>query len=1275
MEEKTYDIEFDSGKYGEISEVGVDVGSVKNLSSLISGPTAALPKSDEEGENKVSLISLKYQIRSGAAGKTIEIPVTISTANYDVTVTVKIDVKKTVEIEVSDTEHVYESGVARNISVEITTPGLPASLEDYITVSYYPVDENNGVLAGADPVLQAVAAGKYLYVIDFDKEDYRALYTIGEMFRVKDGDVSLPDLEEYENVGYMTIRSQAGVLKPITFAEGAVSVYVTEGTYTNELNNENTGGTLKYRSSNEEIATVAADGTVTLNKAGTVTITAEYSRPNYTTVYASYILTVSKKPVNVAAVDDSVVYGEDWDEEDWHKNTSVTYSDGLTADDFEGALFFKTNYKTGSGVGEYTITPGGLTSEKYEIEYVPAVLTVEPRELEASRFTVVSEGKTYDGTDAARASVTEMPGVLDADKNLVSVAGTAAYSSPDAGERTVTYTISRLTGAKAQNYTLKGATAVTSGNYTISPMKIYFIVGQTTFVYDGKDKEIAVYASDELGRPFSGYTIGYIDGDGKETTPNAAGTYTAEIVLNDSHNYKTSQGSIPVTVSEASQDQLFIAGLPGTVQYKDSFTLEAFGGADGGTYQWSSDNGDLTFNDDTLAAPTVTVGGAVGKKVTLKVTKSKENYGSISAKVVFIPQAKVVTFELGNLVHTYDGQRHEISFAPVEDFTPVLSGEGKNVEVTCTLTSDPSVTEPVGAGVYSVFYEITDERYTGGGTATMYINKADASITLSAENPQGAGGNRSVDLTAVVSGVNGEKPDGSVPFYNGDTALGTVELTNGTAVFTWTQVPAGSHTIKAAYGGNQNYAGAENTTTYNAGSNEQAELVIEEVTGKTFGGEPFKLEVTGGSGLGTLSYKVKSGDSVSVDETTGLVTILAAGESTIEVIKAADDNYNEAKAEVTIKIAQAVPAIEEDGAPTAARVEAGQTLSASSLSGGRVTGLDGTELKGTWAWKDGEKEMSGTGTFEKTAVFTPEDTNYAAIETPVSVTVYSSSPSGGGGGGGGGSVTSYTVTFDTQGGSSIDSVKVNRNGTVAKPEDPVREGYTFEGWFTDADCTGAYDFDTKVTKNITLYAKWTEKTTEPVDPEDPAGDGEWENPFADVAEGDWFYDYVRYAHENGLFAGVSGTEFDPDEGMTRAMIVTVLYRAEGEPATGNESRSDSFDDVALQSWYGPAVYWAQMNGIVKGYSDEVFAPDKLITREEMAAIMYRYAGYKGVDTSAAGDLSQFSDQAQIANWARGNVEWTVGYGLISGRNNGTLDPKGNITRAETAAILQRFLEK
>ena len=137
------------------------------------------------------------------------------------------------------------------------------------------------------------------------------------------------------------------------------------------------------------------------------------------------------------------------------------------------------------------------------------------------------------------------------------------------------------------------------------------------------------------------------------------------------------------------------------------------------------------------------------------------------------------------------------------------------------------------------------------------------------------------------------------------------------------------------------------------------------------------------------------------------------------------------------------------------------------------------------------------------------------------------------GGGGGGGTTRYTVTFDTQGGSGIDSIRVNRNGTVTKPADPTREGYTFGGWFTDKECTEAFDFDTKVTKNLTLYAKWTEDGAQPTPPP-----SEWKNPFADVAESDWFYDAVRYANENGLFAGVSDTEFAPDTAMTRGMLVT-----------------------------------------------------------------------------------------------------------------------------------------
>ena len=331
---------------------------------------------------------------------------------------------------------------------------------------------------------------------------------------------------------------------------------------------------------------------------------------------------------------------------------------------------------------------------------------------------------------------------------------------------------------------------------------------------------------------------------------------------------------------------------------------------------------------------------------------------------------------------------------------------------------------------------------------------------------------------------------------------------------------------------------------------------------------------------------------------------------------------------------------------------------------GKLSELPTAERSGRYRFKGWYTEKSGGTEVTKETVFTEDTTVYAQ---------WSYTGGSFGGGGGGISVTRYTVTFDTQGGSEIDSVRVTRNSTVAKPEEPTREGYIFEGWYTDKECSEAYDFDTKVTKNITLYAKWTEETPdEPTDPDEPENPDEWENPFDDVDEGDWFYDDVKNAYENGLFSGVTDTSFAPNEAITRGMMVTVLYRAENEPETASRSK---FEDVAPDAYYTKAVIWAENNGIVKGYSEVEFAPDKLISREEMAAIMHRYAGYKGADTGVSGDLMKFADQAQIADWARENVAWAVGYGLLSGKGNNLLDPQRHTTRAETAAILNRFLKK
>lgn len=235
---------------------------------------------------------------------------------------------------------------------------------------------------------------------------------------------------------------------------------------------------------------------------------------------------------------------------------------------------------------------------------------------------------------------------------------------------------------------------------------------------------------------------------------------------------------------------------------------------------------------------------------------------------------------------------------------------------------------------------------------------------------------------------------------------------------------------------------------------------------------------------------------------------------------------------------------------------------------------------------------------------------------------------------------------------------MDKNTAVTKPQTPEKAGFTFHGWYTDQACTEAYDFNTKVTKDFTLYAGWTKDQQTLT--------------FSDVNENDWFYDAVLYASANGLFFGITEDRFAPDTAVSRGMMVTALYRAEGEPQISGESR---FADVSANQYYTSAVIWAETNGIVKGYSDTEFAPDKLISREEAAAIMKRYASYKGTGADAKADLTKFSDEKQIADWARSSLEWAVGYGLITGKENGVIDPQSNITRAEAAALLQRYFVK
>ena len=178
-------------------------------------------------------------------------------------------------------------------------------------------------------------------------------------------------------------------------------------------------------------------------------------------------------------------------------------------------------------------------------------------------------------------------------------------------------------------------------------------------------------------------------------------------------------------------------------------------------------------------------------------------------------------------------------------------------------------------------------------------------------------------------------------------------------------------------------------------------------------------------------------------------------------------------------------------------------------------------------------------------------------------------------------------------------------------------------------------------------------------------------PFTDVSEGDWFYDPVCYVYSQGLMTGTSATTFEPNTSLSRAMLVAVLHRLEGSPAAS----AGDFSDVASGDWYAQAVNWAASVGVVNGFDDGTFQPNAAITREQLAAILRNYAEYKGLDVTAVGDLSTYSDANSVSDWAKDSVVWAVGSGLLGGYEDNTLRPQGTTTRAEVASVLQRYLEK
>ena len=588
-----------------------------------------------------------------------------------------------------------------------------------------------------------------------------------------------------------------------------------------------------------------------------------------------------------------------------------------------------------------------------------------------------------------------------------------------------------------------------------------------------------------------------------------------------------------------------------------------------------------------------------------------------------------ISFSTDAQSYTYNGtaQAFSITGTSFTDFDVSYIQDGQ------------TVTAPTNAGSYDVnikraedaTYKALDVTLRGG----LIINPKPVTATISAISDKNYTGSEIVPAVKAYDGETEIPADEYTVDYSDNTNAGTATVT-----------------LTDKTGGNYVVSGS---TTFEIQPKSIEDATVTLNGELTYNGAEQTQEVSVSlPGFDDVTYDISGNKQTDVN-TSGNYTLTVTANGNFTGSK--DLEWNIEKADLT----------ENTSKLTTARVRRNRTLAEALVTNGEMLGVGNAVIDGSFAWEDPSTVITENSTAKMK--FTPADGNYNEKIVDVSVSMYSS------GGGGGSSVARYTVKFDTNGGNTITSQTVTSNSKAAEPTKPTKDGYIFDGWYTDSEFTSEYDFDTKVTKNITLYAKWTEiekepdKPTQPVEPTAP----EWKNPFTDVKENDWFFESVKYVNQNGLMSGTTNTTFAPNEPLTRGMLVTVLYRAEGEPTV---DKSIPFSDVDANAYYANAVIWARQNGIVNGVTENEFAPDDNITREQIAAIMFRYAKYKGYDVSVGENTNilSYTDFDEISEYAISAMQYVVGSGLMKGKTETTINPKDNATRAEIAAILQRFIE-
>ena len=960
-------------------------------------------------------------------------------------------------------------------------------------------------------------------------------------------------------------------------------------------------------------------------------------------VTASVTYTIGKKDLTITANGNTITYG------DTAFDRGVTYRgfvDGEDAGVLGGSLTYIFSYIPGSDTGLYIIAPQGVTSDNYEITFVPGTLTVGQREVTLTWHDY--ENRTYGDGKTVTATAGNL---LEAD------AGKVQVTVRDGGWNKAGSWVARadgLTGDKAGNYKLP--TTNLTQNYFIAP------AGQT-LTFERAGDQTVVYGrtltnpatNDRAGQ--GGSDVTYTSSDETIATVDENGTVTARSV-----------GTVTITAAAAAMNGKYsnaTAAYTLTVEpktlTKDDLT---YTGSITKVYDGSnSAPSDLTvFVKPTslVGSDTLTITGSA--KYNSKDVKDADtitftpdaittgNYRLAAAEVLTITGASITkatpAYKKPTGVTAKYGQTlGDIALANPEGTTPG----------TWSWQTPQTVLDKIGSYTYDANFKPDDPNYKGviGAAITVTVGKADGNNLKTVELTQKYTDASEHTYTPDWSGL----PNGQTWSYGCESSSTLltkkdVSAESGKLTYAISGGKAGdivTITLKASCNNYEDF-----TITLNITLTEKDDQAALKLTGGTtvVYGQTLQLGTSGGSGSGAVTYTITDVDGQATIDADGKLTPVKVGTVKVKATKAADANYNAiTSAEEEITITKATPT----GEPKYTEITtSGKTLADAALT------LDGSTLKpntGTLEWvNDKGNALPGDTKVEANTSykwrFTPADANYTTLTG--SIELYHKSSSGGGGW----YYTYHTIKATAGANGSISpsgwtSIREGWDQTFTITPD---KGYAVAKVLVDGKSVGtvtSYTFK-NVTKDHTIEAVFMKSNGNPQT-----------GVFVDVPEDSYYEEAVDWAVENGITNGVSSDRFDPDGLCTRAQIVTFLWRVAGSPVP--KSTGHNFTDVKAGSYYEQAVLWAVENGITVGTSSTTFSPDATCTRAQAVTFLYRASGSPAVSGSAA-----FSDVATDAYYADA-VAWAEKKGITTGIGGGLFGSNNDCTRAQIVTFLWRAM--